>query len=879
MRLNNKWMTHHGTLVRCTLASVALLLLLFTFCKRCTQMGGPAAKEVYVPAADKGFVMKANQLLAHLVAQGDAAHPDVKPHSITELQRRYPALEFALPYGGDAVEGARAADIRLVGLKADSILDSDDRRFYYNSDIPSLLERQRSQLGERIFRIKFANTDYLTIDRIEVSPAMFKLALKKDPWEGDVVATDNALFPMDSHCFLAWGKSVVPIRQSGRGHIATGGGHEKVVTIDETTHTLAMRDGSPVNLYALHKAYQADTTTLCLRMPGKAETAVYIDYLDSCRVRVRPVGCYCLPYDEAGPLSPIVPLSSAMTGQVYPLQGVMKLVLSTKKGGGKLCELMLTRNNPMLQLSTLVHSNQGRTRYNIPATLTDRFTQQVMRGLNSTLRNTIYKDTVHLTLDPLLSMEMEHELARYARKLRNNSNYYKDDQWELSLTVLDMATGAVVAAPYYRSADEGLDYELALSRKNPALTRRFVGSAFKPLAALAAVLTKPSLANLSTTGSYSLMADKGGKRKALFYGHETSAWSEKGSAAGFWGGCSSMSSFIAHSDDVYPVALVAKALNYGESGSPFKFGKHEVYLESNNSFTWAGSRFVTTLDHLYTIPSMKEYLVHDSLQMGSYTWDNLGLEGDATFGMDNVSSDPTLFAYEKFNAPGATMQRELVTWVLGQGTNEWNCLKLAEAWSRMLTKRKVTATFVTPRKKPAFKNLAEGYDDGAWNSLLASLLTAQANSPKLLTPMYTAVKNLNKQENIADTLLLFSKTGTPENYPRMEWKSVTGGPRWLDIGLYCMALMPSSAYRAVRRGDSGSGLMCVVRVTRIVSNKHRRLTANGTNNNNGIQSSDARDFFAKNPALLTKFYQLTKPYLQAPQPDNKEGKATKKKTK
>ena len=230
MRLNNKWMTHHGTLVRCTLASVALLLLLFTFCKRCTQMGGPAANEVYVPAADKGFVMKANQLLAHLVAQGDAAHPDVKPHSITELQRRYPALEFALPYGGDAVEGARAADIRLVGLKADSILDSDDRRFYYNSDIPSLLERQRSQLGERIFRIKFANTDYLTIDRIEVSPAMFKLALKKDPWEGDVVATDNALFPTANHCFLAWGKSVVPIRQSGRGHIATGGGHEKVGT-------------------------------------------------------------------------------------------------------------------------------------------------------------------------------------------------------------------------------------------------------------------------------------------------------------------------------------------------------------------------------------------------------------------------------------------------------------------------------------------------------------------------------------------------------------------------------------------------------------------------------------------------------------------------
>lgn len=879
MRLNNKWMTHHGTLVKCTLAGAVLLLLLFTFCKRCTQMGGPAAEEVYVPAADKGFVMKANQLLAHLVSQGDADHPGIKPHSITELQQRYPALEFALPYGGDAVEGARAADIRLVGVKADSIRNTDDRRFYYNSDIPTLLERQRSQLGERIFRIKFASTDHLAIDRIEVSPAMFKLALKKDPWEGDVVAADNALFPTTNHCFLTWGKSVVPVRQSGKGHIATGGGHEKVVTLDEKTHTLTMRDGSPLNYYQLYKAFQADTTTICLRMPGKAETAIYINYLDSCRVRVRPVGCYCQPYDQAGPLHPIAPLSSAMIGQTYPLDGVMKLVLSTKKGSGKLCELMLTRDNPMLQLSTLVHSNQGRMRYNIPATLTDRFTQQVMRGLNSTLRNTIYKDTVSLTLDPLLSMEMERELARYARKLRNNDNYYADDQWELSLTVLDMATGAVVALPYYRSSDEGLDEELALSRKNPALTRRYVGSAFKPLAALTAVLTKPSLTDLSTIGDYGLMEDKGGKRKAIFYGHETTAWSEKDKVASFWKGCPSMATFLARSDDVYPVALVAKALNYGESGSPFKFAKHEVYLESNNSFTWAGSRFVTTLDHLFTIPSMKEYLVHDSLQMGSYTWSQLGLPGDATLGMDNVSPDPTLFAYENFNAPGATMQRELATWTLGQGTNEWNCLKLAEAWARMLTKRKVTATFVTPRQKPPFKDLSEGYDDGAWNSLLESLLKAQANSPTLLTPMQRAVNDLNKQEHIADTLLLFSKTGTPENYPRVEWKSVTGGPRWLDIGLYCMALMPKSAYQQVRKGGPASGLMCVVRVTRIVSNKHKHLTAKGNNNDNGIQSSDARDFFAKNPALLTKFYHLTKPYLQAPKANSKEGKDTKKKKK
>ena len=85
---------------------------------------------------------------------------------------------------------------------------------------------------------------------------------------------------------------------------------------------------------------------------------------------------------------------------------------------------------------------------------------------------------------------------------------------------------------------------------------------------------------------------------------------------------------------------------------------------------------------------------------------------------------------------------------------------------------------------------------------------------------------------------------------------MTGGPRWLDVGLYCMALMPQSSYNAVKQGKEGSGIMCVVRVTRIVNKKHRNVTAQG--NDNGIQSSDARNFFSANLPLLRKFYTMTK---------------------
>ena len=247
----------------------------------------------------------------------------------------------------------------------------------------------------------------------------------------------------------------------------------------------------------------------------------------------------------------------------------------------------------MLTLSSLIHSTAGKARYNIAPSLTDRFTQQILSGLSSTLRNSVYRDTVRLSIDPMLSMMMEKELENYANELKSRFN--AKDQWELSFTVMDMATGCVVAAPFYRSTDKNIDPELALGRKNPALMRRYVGSSFKPLVALAAVLTRPELAHLSP-GSADYRLDG---QKAMFLGHTTTAWANDATSSGFWNGCASMTRFLAASDDVYPVALVAKALNYGsKTGSPFLLSKskNEVYLGNNDNFTWANAPFVRKLD-------------------------------------------------------------------------------------------------------------------------------------------------------------------------------------------------------------------------------------------------------------------------------------------
>ncbi len=865
-QMDKRWLQRHRKKLMLAVALLVVLVVSMTCFKQCTQVGKPAAADIYVPSAKAGFVKKANDLLAHLVDRGNSdPYAKMRPRTIAELEKRYPGLEFVLPYSESDVEGGRAADIRLVGINPDSIADEADRRFYFNSDIPSLLEKQRSHLGERMFRISFSSGDALAIERIEVVPAMFKVALVKDPWVGTITCADNTLFPASQHCFVSWGKSVLPLRQS-KGHLSQGGGYNKVFVADDDTHTLRTVNGREVNFWQLNSAYTADTTTLCIRWPGQ-EQEIYLEYLDDHQVRIKPVGMYCQPYDDRGPMKSSLPLSSSSAGQVYLLDHDIKLVLSKQKNSEKITELLISRDNPMLRLSSLIHTNAGRSRYTIPPNLTDRFTQQVLRGLSSTLRNTVYTDSIHLSLDPMLSLQMEQELANYCKALKRSGRFYNDDQWELSLTVMDMANGCIVAAPYYRSADQGVDYELAVSRKNPALMRRYVGSAFKPLVALAAVLTRPELAHLNTVGKYSLkqetLREKGRVTtgKAMFFGKETDAWSLSSSTRSFWNGCSGMSQFFAVSDDVYPVALVAKALNYGEqAGSPFVFKNRDVLLQTNSNFSWAGSRFMHYLDKLYTLPGLKDYMANDSLQMAYYTWDQLRLDSIDRFGLDNVSPDPTLLYYDMLNMPGATMKRELVPWILGQGSNEWNSLKLAEAWTRMLTKHKVSASLVTPQGDYHDENLSRDCDNNAWNALLKALLDAQRNSPRLLTPMYNRVAQLNREEHIADTLLLFSKTGTPDNYAREEWKRIGGGPLWLDMGLYCMALMPQSAYKSVLKGGDAHGLMCVVRVTRIVDRKAHPQIAKG--GENGINSSDARNFFSDSDVRLRRFYQMTKGYLK-----------------
>ena len=385
-----------------------------------------------------------------------------------ELNRKYAPFTFAFPENYKEGMGGRVSDLRLVDIHTDAFMNESQRKFYNNSVLPNLLMKQRQNMGTRIFNIKFEK-DSLDVKSIELVPSMFRVALEKDPWQGTIMAADNSLFPESKHCFIVWGKNMMPIRMASH---AQG---NFIVTADKNQRKF-MRMNREVDYYTCFQEYNQQNTMLIVNL-GDHGKALKLEYLSANQLRVKVEGgVHCHVVDSVGNTVDIHSTEAGAKGEIVPFQNDLKLII-TNRTGEKQNEFVVSHHNPMLNLSLLVNSNSGKSRFFLDKGFIDLFSQQMVTGLSSTLRNSTFKDTVQLTVDPMLSLEFEREMQRYCETVLMPQSFAKsDDIWEMSLTVMDMATGNVIAAPFYCSANRGISEEIAASRKNPALMRRYVGS-------------------------------------------------------------------------------------------------------------------------------------------------------------------------------------------------------------------------------------------------------------------------------------------------------------------------------------------------------------------------------------------------------------------
>ena len=392
---------------------------------------------------------------------------------------------------------------------------------------------------------------------------------------------------------------------------------------------------------------------------------------------------------------------------------------------------------------------------------------------------------------------------------------------------------------------------------------------------LAAFETNPSLLNLDTRGKYGFTEkDEEGKtvREYHFFGQPTLKWGPDK----HWNGRETTEQYLSVSDDVYPVAMASLALcgyddhknldevttlRRNDQKDPFfKAGKQDLLIARPPS----GMELFTMLDALYDINSFDEQ-ESDSLRMQHYVWRNLKLADDDLLGISEVSPETTVMRYDLME--NRSLRGEFVPWVLGQGNNYWNCIKLAEAWGRMLSKRELWASFVLDDndKKPPLllqrvQQVKQKYNEKwdtkninkTWNVFLEKLETAQStevpNETNTLLPMSKRIAKLNKRlGNDNNPPVMFSKTGTPIEYPQQR-ATIKRMPNNIDLGIYCVGLMTRQQLREVREGNNSKncGIVCVVRVTRQYPRKSKF---------NGLSSTHARDFITDE--RLEKLYRMT----------------------
>ena len=566
-----------------------------------------------------------------------------------------------------------------------------------------------------------------------------------------------------------------------------------------------------------------------------------------------------------------------------PIRDGEKLVFYDNLNNKKIAEFTVNTHNPALTLSSIIRSNLGSSRYNIARSQTDLFTQQMIRGLSRHLSNKDSVNDVNITIDPLLSKEFEDDLIKAITEARRGVGDYKSE-YDISLTIMDLATGNVLASPFYmtRFEKELSDESLQLITKNVSLRRRYIGSTFKPMLALAAVLSNSDLLSLNTPGMVSIQP---GDESVNFHGRKSKLWASK--ARSHWGG-TNFTTFISRSDDVYPVSLAALAMsqatgNYGTLSlgekSVFCMNNGLLYLKKdkldvNNPFPyWLSQLYAANYDSESSSDLQLWrglYAGNDVENQESGPFDDcFGIDGraksdnyrDRNFGLEEISPDITNLHLNQLYE-GGEFRTTLVPFVLGQGSNEWNCIKLAEAWCRMIGKRDVRAHFIKhdvvdadriysgeEEMRPSVRgNRTMQQVSATWNQFLEKFEAAQVGS--LLGKMKTAVQNLNS--SVGEDLVLFSKTGTPDEYVRNELPMLMASRRGLDVGMYTFALVKRSELNKIKAGQPGKGIVCVVRMNRTYDSRR--------NKTDGLSSSKARDFFSAHPERLRKLYDMTKNY-------------------
>ena len=799
---------------------------------------------------------------------------------ISNLDSFYKRLNFYYPTDtSDYLVSVE--DIRLVGYKPK---DKDDSAFYFNSEFKNFIEKQNKNLTNKYFKIKW-NSAKTKIESVSIDTTIINFSLQNDNWKGIIKFKDPFLEKDTNLKYLITENNIIPIFKSNKNTNSFKGKETKQgvwfiidpqiykkYTLFEYEDMYNSVNKSPENksdIYSLNfKSNDKNKKDIefSLRLLNSGDKIffqtnnIYIISLNGKGINVKSVEDTTFA----------IPNTFNTLNLKFCLRDGNKIPISYK----------ILNSSPFIASKP---QNEGITeqRVHIDTSFLDLFSLQQVRNLESNISSKDPIKEVTLSTNFILSKYLEKEIKVYVNELYNDSNYKKrsDDIFEMSVLLMDISTGEVVAAPFYSNVFEKNNIDEYAEQRNFNLIKHDIASTFKPLISFAACLKFKSLADFILLPEFTKINNN--KYKILGYPTLKYGLDRKGNPNPlFWSDDKIINriDFLSKSHDNYPIALTMLALTeksdpayniltQGEFNNKTindlyslndKNNTNRIHIIGNRiKFNEiANSSFITLLSNLYDVQTtIKE---DNILTFDTIPWSKLNTIKN---NFDALYPDIVSLGTEKFGNSNADSVdfKKFEGFVLGQADNQWSNLKLAEAYSRLLSKRKVVASFIK-NNGDTFPNLFNNptslfgkvYDisvnekdiNVSWVKFMSDWREAVNNqSNKLLNTALTkfneGVKN-NEEVKNKNMYYFYCKTGTPQDNAGLTNTKVFKKNKdniWRDEGVFVFGVTNKNI-------KIPKGIVGVVYIKHLSLNKI----------NGGVQSSTARDFLNSEIYKKIMFY-------------------------
>ncbi len=811
---------------------------------------------------DKGFYGKVNSCLKKALLEKYNVEYD-----ITKLDSVYGRLKFYYPT--DTTDYLVSVDdIRLIDFVPDE-KDKGELAFYFNSDFKNIIEKQRKNLTQKYFNIEW-NRAKSKIVQITIDTTLFNLSLQNDNWKGTLKFKDPFVEVDSKVKYISTGKIVVPLFTS---NVDSTLFYNSAIKKDwyeiEPLRTSTYSVDDYVNMYnSLNDINPENSQTINFNYPIKDDDREYsIRFLNQDKkifIQTQNIDL------EIFGSKKIIRFTHDATIQVNSSFDILKIDV-TPRGHSKEPTIYISNISPFSIASKPLNEGVSGERLHIDTNYLDLFSLQQIRQIESGIGSKDSITHVDLSTNIILSKFLEQKIKETVSLLTKNKNFCQrpDDVFEMSVCLMDISTGEIIAAPFYSNEFEKNNIDEVVYQRNFNLARHDIGSTFKPLISYAAYLKYKSLSDFQLLPAYTDANEKGECEilgyKTIHYGFKK----DKTKNPLFWSGSSvNRLEFLSQSHDNFPIALSMLALT--EQNDPaYTFlisnklnntainNLHQIngdtssrilYMPSNERTKFkdiSNSSFINIISNLYDVESENKDSTYNTITYDTHSWDNLKTHKKV---FHSLYPDIVYLGTDRFGNIGSERNdfKKFEGFVLGQGDNLWTNVKLAEAYSRLLSKHKVTASFLqhnsssfpslfqdphslfqSESNKHYQFNVTTTDANNSWSDFMRDWRTAvQINTPTLL--LKTAINNFQKGVLRNGDYYFYCKTGTPQENNEHENEKVFKKGKsqvWWDEGVFVFGVTNKDP-------NYPKGIVGVVYIKHLSLNKITK----------GVESSTARDF-------------------------------------